>query len=76
MGPWLEHYDRGVPRTLEPYPNRTLLSYVREASARRPDHPALLFKGNRISYGELERLSDCFAAALVSLGVAEAIAWP
>jgi long-chain acyl-CoA synthetase len=69
VGPWLEHYDRGVPRTLMPYPNRTLLSYVREASARRPDHSALLFKGNRISYGELERLSDSFAAALMSLGV-------
>ena len=69
-GRWLEHYDRGVPRTLEPYPNRTLLSYVRETAVQRPDHPALLFRGNRISYGELERLSDSFAAALVSLGVA------
>ena len=68
---WLEHYDRGVPATLEPYPNRTLLSYVKEAAAQRPQHPALLFKGNRISYEELERLSDSFAAGLVALGVSK-----
>lgn len=42
--PWLEHYDPGVPRTLAPYPQSTLLDVVREAAARRPDHPALLFK--------------------------------
>src|SRR5207302_2596966 len=26
--PWLAHYDKGVPATLAPYPNRTLLDYV------------------------------------------------
>lgn len=23
--PWLNHYDAGVPATLEPYPHRTLI---------------------------------------------------
>jgi long-chain acyl-CoA synthetase len=69
--PWLERYDPGVPRTLEPYPNRTLLSYVKEAAAQRPEQPFLLFKGNRISYGEIEHLSDSLAAALIALGVAK-----
>jgi long-chain acyl-CoA synthetase len=55
---------------LEPYPKRTLLSYVKDAAVERPAHPALLFKGNRISYGEVESLSDSFAAALTALGVA------
>ena len=68
---WLERYDREVPRTLEPYPDRTLLTYVKEAAAERPDHPAVLFKGNRMSYGELERLSDSLGAALAGLGVAK-----
>ena len=69
--PWLERYDQGVPRTLFPYPDRTLLTYIKEAAEQGPEHPALLFKGNRISYGELERLSDTFAASLVALGLAK-----
>ncbi len=66
---WLKHYDQGMPHTLQPYPERTLLDVVSDTARQRPDHPALLFKGARLSYGELERLSDAFAAALVSLGV-------
>ncbi len=66
---WLTHYDEGVPHTLEPYPECTLLDIVQAAARERPDHPALLFKGSSLSYGELERLSDAFAAALVAQGV-------
>jgi long-chain acyl-CoA synthetase len=68
---WQDNYDAGVPGSLAPYPRRTLLSYFSEAAAARPESPALLFKGNRISYGEIERLSDRFAAALAALGVAK-----
>ena len=35
-----------------------------------PDRPALLFKGNRLSYAELDRESNAFAAALATMGVA------
>ena len=66
---WLKHYDAGVPHTLEPYPEQTLLDAVAEAARQRPEHPALLFKGAQMSYGELERLSDVLAAALVAQGV-------
>jgi long-chain acyl-CoA synthetase len=67
--PWLRNYDEGVPSTLGPYPERTLLDDVAEAAAERPEAPALLFKGRTVSHGELERLSDAFAAALAGLGV-------
>ena len=67
--PWLEHYDEGVPHTLQPYPERTLLDVVSDTARQRPDHPALLFQGTRLSYGEVEQLSDAFAAALVAQGV-------
>jgi len=67
---WLQHYDQGVPETLGPYPERTLLD-LGEAVAQRPGAPALLFKGRTVSHGELDRLSDAFAAALVRLGVAK-----
>ena len=58
--PWIDHYDRGVPPTLHPYPVRTLIDVVSEAAHQRPDHQALLFQGAHLSYGELDRLSDAF----------------
>jgi len=66
---WLEKYDEGVPTTLEPYPQRTLVDYLAESARNWPDRPALLFKGANITYGQLERDSDAFAAALVAIGV-------
>jgi long-chain acyl-CoA synthetase len=68
--PWLAHYDPDVPATLEPYPERTLLDYLSESARSHPDSPALLFKGHRVSYAELEQQSDAFAVALVASGVA------
>jgi long-chain acyl-CoA synthetase len=68
--PWLAHYDRGVPATLAPYPNRTLLEYLSDLARTRPHEPALLFKGAALSWSLLDRQSDWLAAALADLGVA------
>ena len=51
--PWLRHYDPGVPASLVPYPARTLLDYVDDAVAARPDATALHFKGRVVSWREL-----------------------
>ena len=67
--PWLAHYDPGVPRTLEPYPARTLLDYVNDSVRERPSHPAFLFKGRAVALADLQRTSDAFAVALAELGV-------
>jgi long-chain acyl-CoA synthetase len=67
--PWLARYDAGVPQTLGPYPNRTLLDYVADAARERPEHPALLFKGATVTCGELESLSDACASAFAGLGI-------
>ena len=67
--PWLAHYDDGVPATLAPYPEKTLVDVVKASAAERPRHPAVLFKGARLSYGELNGLSDGFAAWLAARGV-------
>jgi long-chain acyl-CoA synthetase len=67
--PWLAHYDPGVPPSLSPYPDRTLVDYLAEAARSRPDKPAILFKGATITYAGLERLSDACACAFASLGV-------
>jgi long-chain acyl-CoA synthetase len=68
--PWLAHYDPGVPPTLAPYPDKTLVDYVADAARSRPGSPALLFKGATVTYGELDRLSDACAAAFTALGIA------
>lgn len=67
--PWLNSYDDGVPHSLEPYPDKTLLDVVQETTRQRPGHTAFIFKGRKISYGEFEQLSCDFSQALVSLGV-------
>jgi long-chain acyl-CoA synthetase len=67
--PWFKSYDPGMPYTLRPYPERTLLDTVRETVELRPNHTALIFKGRRMSYAELEQLSNAFGTALVDLGV-------
>jgi long-chain acyl-CoA synthetase len=69
LAPWLDHYDAGVPATLAPYPNRTLVDYLNDFARDRPDRPAILFKGTTITYEGLERLSDACASALTELGV-------
>lgn len=67
--PWIRNYDPGVAPSVAPYPDRTLLDYVADTARERPAQPAVIFKGARLSYQELERLSDTLAAALVALGV-------
>lgn len=66
---WTARYDAYVPVTLSPYPEKTLVDYLRDHAAAAPDAPAVLFKGNRLSYADLDRLSDRFAAALARYGV-------
>lgn len=67
--PWIQHYDKGVPHTLHPYPEESMIDVVRRSAAQCPDHPALHFKGSVLSYGELERQSNMLAGALRSLGI-------
>ena len=67
--PWFAHYDAGVPRTLAPYPARTLLDYFADGVRARPDAPVLLFKGGTLTYRELDAQANAFAAALAQLGV-------
>ncbi len=67
--PWLKHYEPGLPHTLQPYPEHTLLDVMHETVRHRPDHTALIFKGARMTYARLEQLTNAFGAALVALGV-------
>jgi len=66
---WFEHYDKDVPHTLKPYPERTLVDMIAESARQRPGHPALLFQGGVMSYGRLDELSTSLANSLIGLGV-------
>jgi len=66
---WFKNYDNGVPHTLAPYQESTLLDVLAESASLRPNGRALLFQGKTISYAELEQLSTAFANALNTLGV-------
>ena len=69
MKPWLNNYDAGLPRTLQPYPSKTLIDVMRETVKARPNQAALIYKGKSISYKQLDELSNAFANALISMGV-------
>lgn len=66
--PWLAHYDKGVPHTIE-YPKVPLFHFLEEAARKYPDRACTIFKGAVISYKEMDELSDHMAAALVEMGV-------
>src|SRR5436190_12704772 len=66
---WLAQYDADVPHSAQPYPDKTLLDYLANLAREHGSRPALQFKGTELSYGELQRESDAFAAALAARGV-------
>jgi long-chain acyl-CoA synthetase len=67
--PWTAHYDAGIPASLAPYPERTLLDYVSDAARLRPDSAALIFLERVFSWADIEHASGAVAAGLADLGV-------
>ena len=59
-----KYEDKKSEVSLKPYPERDLTSYLLDASARCPSHPALIHKSEVLSYRDLTTLSDIFAAFL------------
>ena len=67
--PWINHYDKGVPHSLQPYPEQTLVDVVRKSAEECPKNTIMFFKGASLSYGEFEQQSNALAAALVAIGI-------
>ncbi len=65
---WLKSYEPGIPSTLK-YPDMPLHQFLNQTAERFPDNPALFFFGKKITYKELNELTNRFANALISLGV-------
>jgi len=66
--PWLARYDEGVPHHID-YPEVPLFYLLEEAARKYPDSPCTIFKGAKVSYREMNDLTDRLAAGLASLGV-------
>src|SRR5687768_9736021 len=66
--PWLAHYQKGVPATVE-VPLQSLAQAFDQATERAPERTAVVFYGRSLSYRELREATDRFACALSALGV-------
>jgi len=66
--PWLMRYDTGVPQTID-YPSVPLFQFLEESALKYPDTPCTILKGAKISYHEMNELTDRLAAGLASLGI-------
>ena len=66
--PWLNSYDEGVPHHID-YPEIPLFKLLSIAANKYPDSACTIFKGARITYREMEAITDRLAAGLASIGV-------
>jgi long-chain acyl-CoA synthetase len=66
--PWHQHYDPGVPVSLE-YPAVTVFHYLEESARLYPEKACTIFRGSVVTFREMDLLSDRIAAGLAALGV-------
>jgi long-chain acyl-CoA synthetase len=65
--PWFKSYDSGVTPTFE-IPEQPVHKYLEISAEKYPDNTAIIFKGRKISYKELNELADAVAASLAANG--------
>ncbi len=67
---WRKAWPKSAPREPQyPHGEIALTEYLRTWAKKQPEHPAVIFYGHVMSYADLDRQSDRFAALLVSKGV-------
>lgn len=65
---WTKFYPPEIPPNID-YPKQPLSGLLTETARKHPDRIALLYHGKKISYKELDELSNQFANGLISLGI-------
>jgi long-chain acyl-CoA synthetase len=65
---WLKRYDEGVPHHID-YPEVPLFYYLEENARQFPEAPCTIFKGAKVSYQEMNSITDQLAAGLAEIGV-------
>lgn len=66
--PWLNRYDEGVPHHID-YPEVPVFHLLENAAKIYPDSPCTIFKGAKISFSEMDEITNRLAAGLASIGV-------
>lgn len=66
---WFKSYDPGVPYTLQPYSDITVLDVLADSVRQRPEHPLAIFQGREVSLREVEEHSNAIARGLIANGV-------
>lgn len=65
---WHKQYDAGVPSTIE-VPEIALHTFLEQSAQANPDRTCTVFKGAKLSYREMDQLTDRMAAGLAARGV-------
>ena len=67
---WRKAWPKNAPREPQyPHGEVALTEYLRAWAKKQPEHPAVIFYGHVMSYADLDRQSDRFAALIASKGV-------
>ncbi len=66
--PWLAHYDENVPHHID-YPQVPIFHFLETSAEKYPERACTIFKGARISFAEMNRITDALANALVKMGI-------
>ena len=65
---WHKNYPEGMPTQVH-IPNQSLYHFLDQATQKYPDHQAVIFMNQQLTYCELKERVDRFATALHVLGV-------
>ncbi|MBN1573765.1 MAG: long-chain fatty acid--CoA ligase [Deltaproteobacteria bacterium] len=66
--PWLNSYDEEIPKSLGELKS-SVVDNLRRSTEENPNHAAVIFKGKKITYRDVDEYSNSFANALISMGV-------
>jgi long-chain acyl-CoA synthetase len=66
---WLKHYPAGVPAAVDVAGYPSLVALLRESFTNYRERSAYRYMGQSLSYGQIDALSQAFAAWLQSLGL-------
>lgn len=66
--PWLAHYDKEVPASLN-YTDETLFDLLTKSAQKYPQQACTLFKDQVITYRQMDEITDRLAAGFYALGV-------
>jgi long-chain acyl-CoA synthetase len=66
--PWLQHYHKDVPATVE-YSEKSLVDLFDETAQKYANQTAVIFYGNKITFKQLHDEVNRFATALSQMGV-------